>query len=64
VQKFLGVVGYQRPFIQDFAGIAQPLHDLTKKNIKYNWTNKHTKAIQRLKEAITIKLVLVLPDQS
>jgi len=46
VQKFLGVVGYQRPFIQDFAGIAQPLHDLTKKNIKYEWTDKHTEAVQ------------------
>jgi len=64
VQKFLGVVGYQRPFIRDFAGIARPLHDLAKKNIKYEWTDKHTEAVQRLKEAITTEPVLVLPDQN
>ena len=32
VQKFLGTVGYQRPFIRDFAKLARPLMDLTKKN--------------------------------
>jgi len=46
VWKFLGVVGYQRPFIRDFAGIAQPPHNLTKKNTKYEWTDKHTEAVQ------------------
>ena len=64
VWKFLGVVGYQRPFIWDFARIAWPLHDLIKKNIKYEWTNKHTEAVQWLKKAITTKPVLVLPDQN
>jgi len=64
VRKFLGVVGYQRPFIRDFARIAQPLHDLTKKNIRYEWTDKHMEAIQQLKEAITTEPVLVLPDQN
>jgi len=45
VWKFLGIVGYPRPFIWDFAMIAWPLHNLTKKNIKYEWTDKHTEAV-------------------
>ena len=32
VRKFLGTIGYQRPFIKDFAKKAKPLMDLTKKN--------------------------------
>ena len=30
VQKFLGLVNYYCWFIQDFASIAKPLHDITK----------------------------------
>ena len=32
VRSTLGVLGYQRPFIKNFAAIARPLHDLTKKD--------------------------------
>jgi len=31
VQKTMGVLGYQRPFIRDFAKIARPIVELTKK---------------------------------
>ena len=34
IQKFLGLVNYYRRFIQDFASIARPLHDIVKKNRK------------------------------
>jgi hypothetical protein len=63
VRKFLGVIGYQRAFIKDFAKIARPLHDLTKKGIVYKWTDEHTKAVEQLKMAITTEPVLTLPDQ-
>ena len=38
VRSMLGVLGYQRPFIKNFAAIAHPLHNLTKKNIPFEWT--------------------------
>ena len=34
VQKFLGLVNYYHQFIQGFASIARPLHDMVKKNRK------------------------------
>ena len=35
VQKFLGLANYYCQFIQSFASIARPLHDLVKKNQKW-----------------------------
>ena len=35
VCQILGVLGYQRAFIQDYAKLAKPLHDLLKKMTKF-----------------------------
>ena len=34
IQKFLGLVNYYRQFIEGFASIARPLHDMVKKDQK------------------------------
>ena len=34
VQKFLGLVNYYCQFIEGFASVAGPLHDMVKKNKK------------------------------
>ena len=38
VQQILGVLGYQRAFIQDYSKIAKSLHKLLKKETKFEWT--------------------------
>ncbi|MCO5567216.1 hypothetical protein L7F22_020905 [Adiantum nelumboides] len=53
---------YYRRFIAKFSAIAGPLHDLTKKNIKYVWTDKERKAFTTLKVRLTSQPVLELPD--
>jgi hypothetical protein len=35
VHQILGVLEYQRAFIQDYARLAKPLHDLLKKGVKF-----------------------------
>ena len=35
VRSTLGVLGYQRPFIKNFAAIARPLHNLMKKDTPF-----------------------------
>ena len=42
--------------------MARPLHNLVKKDKKWEWTEKEEKAFQELKERFTKKLVLVAPD--
>jgi len=40
VQKFLGLANYYCQFIEGFASIAGPLHDMMKKDQKWDWTEK------------------------
>ena len=35
IQKFLGLVNYYHQFIEGFATVARPLHDLVKKDKKW-----------------------------
>ena len=37
VQKFLGLANYYRWFVKDFAKIVRPLHEMTRKENKWNW---------------------------
>jgi len=42
--------------------IARPLHDMVKKDQKWNWTEKQEEVFRKLKERFTKKLVLVALD--
>ena len=62
VQKFLGLANYYHQFIENFASIARPLHDMVKKDKKWDWTEKQEKAFKELKERFTKGPVLAMPD--
>ncbi|RYA46877.1 reverse transcriptase domain-containing protein [Enterobacter cloacae complex sp. GF14B] len=64
LRSFIGMCAYYRRFIEKFSQIAGPLHDLTKKNVKYSWTAKEKNAFDKLKEKLTSQPVLMLPDLS
>ena len=64
VRSTLGVLGYQQPFIKNFAAIARPLHDLTKKDKPFVWTQECTNALEQLIQAVTSEPVLYQPDWS
>jgi len=53
VQKFLGLANYYRWFIEGFATVARPLHDLVKKDKKWEWMEREEKAFKELKERFT-----------
>jgi len=40
IRKFLGLANYYRQFVKDFAKLAWPLNNLTKKEEKWRWGNK------------------------
>ena len=62
IQKFLGLVNYYRQFIEGFATVARPLHDLVKKDKKWKWMEREEKAFKELKERFTKEPVLAVPD--
>ena len=62
VRSFLGLAGYYRKFIKDFARISTPLTKLTKKNLVFAWDLECELAFQRLKKALTTAPVLALPN--
>lgn len=64
VRKFMGMVGWFRRFIPDFADISAPINELTKTQYKqkFIWTPEADKAFRELKIAMTTTPVLALPD--
>ena len=52
VQSFLSLVGYYRKFIPHFSHIAKPLHEFSHKDKAFIWENKHTEAVDKLKNAV------------
>ena len=49
---FLGLVGYYRKFIKNFAKIAKPLTLLTHHQAKFEWTPMHHNTFLTLKESV------------
>ena len=62
VRGFLGFCNFYRQFIKDFAKIARPLNDLTKKSEPFIWTETRDKAFHDLKTIFLSEPVLKQPD--
>jgi RNase H-like domain found in reverse transcriptase/Integrase zinc binding domain len=62
VHSTLGVLGYQRPFIQGFAHLARPITQLLKKEKKFEWTEECTAALDKLISIVTSDPVLHRPN--
>ena len=62
LQSFIGMSTYYRRFIEKFLYIAGPLHDLTKKNIKFLWFKKEIYAFEKLKGKLIFEHIVVHSD--
>ena len=56
-----GLAGYYRRFIPRFATIASPLTELTKKGVKFVWTENTESAFQHLKTCLCSAPILAYP---
>lgn len=61
VRSFLGLAGYYRRFVEGFSKIAVPLTALTKKSMRFNWSDQCEASFQELKQRIITAPVLSLP---
>ena len=61
VRSFVGFCNYYRRFVKDFALIARHLHELTKKNARFEWTPCFRMAFNRLRLELVTAPVLKFP---
>lgn len=58
VQRFLGLTGFFRRFIRNYATIARPLTDLTKKDVNFEFSDEQQEAFITLKAMLCDNPVL------
>ena len=61
VRSFLGLAGYYRRYVKNFATIAGPLHALTRKDAVFHWGPDCQDAFDRLKTLLTTSPITCLP---
>ena len=64
VRSFLGLAGYYRGFVKNFAAIAGPLHALTRKDTVFHWSSECQDAFDCLKKLLTTSPITAFPDFS
>lgn len=62
VSQFLGLAGFFRKFVKNFAVIIRPLTQLLQKNNQWNWTAEQDIAVQAVKDISTTRPVLKIFD--
>ena len=62
IHSFLGLAGYYRRFIKDFSRVVLPLTCLTRKGIRFIWSDKCEASFQTLKELLTNAPILVVSE--
>jgi RNase H-like domain found in reverse transcriptase/Reverse transcriptase (RNA-dependent DNA polymerase) len=62
VRSTLGLLGYHRPWIPNFARIAKPLTDLLQKGKEFAWDTACETAVRKLIGLVTSGPVLIPPD--
>jgi hypothetical protein len=64
LHSFLSFGNYYKDFIADYSKLARPLHELTKKSVKYFWGTPQQQAFKTLKHKFTSYSVLKNPDNN
>lgn len=62
IRSFLGLLNFYRRFIPNFAEIAQPLTNLTKKNSRFSWSEEADNAFKELRKLLTKSPILKFPN--
>ena len=62
LRSFLGLANYCARFIGNFATLIAPLRELTKKCVKYEWTQARQQAFEQVKDTIMADCLLAYYD--
>ena len=61
LRRFLGMAGFYRAFIKDFATISQSLNRLTGDNVPFEWDSNSEAAFNKIKQYLMCKPLLAFP---
>ena len=64
LQKFLGIINYVRNFVPCFAEVTAPLRELLKKDVVFQWSDKHSNAVNKVKELLVSPPILASFDSN
>jgi hypothetical protein len=62
IRRLLGMAGWYRRFIPNFATVTEPLTNLTRKNSRFTWNESAQQAFNTLRNLLTSAPVLRNPD--
>ena len=62
LRRFLGMVNYLAKFLPNITVLMNPLLNLLKKDVPWNWSSSQQKSFDSVKEAITTTPVLAYYD--
>ena len=62
LKSFLGITSFYRLFIMSYARLADPLHQLLKKGVKWSWTKKEQRAMRDIQYALLLAPTHVCDD--
>ena len=64
VRSFLGFLNFYRRFIPEFSKVAQPLHNLERKAVPWQWGTEEQQSFEELKRLVSSAPVLAHPDET
>ena len=64
VRSFLGMAGYRDNFIKNYAAIAAPLYQLTRKETKFAWGKQEEEAFRKILDNISSEKTMAFFDPS
>ena len=62
LKQFLGLAGYYRRYMKNFASISNPLNNLLRKDVNFEWTEDTESAFRELKNRLSSEPVLICPN--
>jgi hypothetical protein len=63
VRQFLGKINFYHKFIKNSASTLEVFHNLLRKNVPFNWTDKCQVAFEQIKNYLTSSPVLAIFDR-
>jgi hypothetical protein len=62
LRRFIGMVNYYRDMWIQSSTLIAPLTSMTRKNVKFKWTDEHQKGFDDIKKIICREVTLTFPD--